>query len=111
MTSSDLVTVTTTIDDEDKAAALARSAVEARLAACAQVGGPVTSVYWWEGAIEEATEYTVTFKTTGALADVLVAHVSDEHAYDIPEIIVTPVSGGNAAYLTWVGQETTTPPV
>jgi periplasmic divalent cation tolerance protein len=39
------VTVMVTIDEEGKAGKLARDAVRARLAACGQVGGPITSVY------------------------------------------------------------------
>ena len=56
--------VTTTIDSPDAADALAKAAVTVRLAACAQVVGPVRSAYWWEGAVEEAEEWVVTLKTT-----------------------------------------------
>jgi periplasmic divalent cation tolerance protein len=104
-----VVTVSTTIDDKDRAEELARSAVRARLAACAQVGGPITSVYWWQGEVEQAAEFTVVFKTSAELAEALVAHVVGEHSYDVPEVLVVPVTGGHRAYLHWVGQETTTP--
>ena len=57
------VQVSTTTDSQDAAAGLARSAVEARVAACGQVIGPINSVYWWEGKIDNATEWLVVFKT------------------------------------------------
>jgi periplasmic divalent cation tolerance protein len=107
---TEAVTVTTTIDDRDKAEALARLAVSERLAACAQVSGPVTSVYWWRGEVEDAAEFTVTFKTTVALAEALVTRLKAEHSYDVPEILVTAVLGGNPDYLEWVAAETTSPP-
>ncbi len=61
---TEFVVVTTTIDNEGAARELARSAVTARLAACGQVGSPVTSVYWWDHAVRELTEWTVSLKTT-----------------------------------------------
>ena len=98
--------ITTTTNAEQQAADLARSAVEARVAACAQLLGPVTSVYWWEARVDTATEWLVVFKTTAERSSALVEHVRDRHPYEIPEIIVTPIVGGNPAYLAWVGAET-----
>src|SRR5215831_21066093 len=98
--------VTTTIDDRTAAEALARSAVEARLAACGQVVGPITSVYRWEGAVETAAEWMVVFKTTQAASAALVEHVRAGHPYQVPEILVTSVEDGNPAYLVWVAEST-----
>ena len=46
--------VTTTLPDRDTANRLGRRLVEERLAACAQVVGPVSSVFWWQGEVESA---------------------------------------------------------
>lgn len=100
------LTVLTTTDDPGKAQALARGAVEARAAACAQIAGPVTSVYRWKGAVETASEWQVLFKTTGARYDALEAYLLAAHDYDTPEIIATPVVWGSADYLRWVEEET-----
>ncbi|NBM18639.1 divalent-cation tolerance protein CutA [Streptomyces sp. GC420] len=100
------LTVLTTTDSTDKARALAHGAVEARLAACAQIGGPVTSVYHWDGAVETTEEWQVLFKTTAARYDALEAHLKRAHDYDTPEIIATPVVRGSAEYLDWVTDET-----
>ncbi|MFF5896079.1 divalent-cation tolerance protein CutA [Streptomyces argenteolus] len=100
------LTVLTTTDSEEKARALARGAVDARLAACAQISGPVTSVYRWEGAVETGEEWQVLFKTTPHRYDELEAHLVAAHDYETPEIIATPVVRGSARYLAWVSAET-----
>ncbi|WP_228977595.1 divalent-cation tolerance protein CutA [Streptomyces sp. DH12] len=101
-----VLTVLTTTDSAAKAEELARSAVEARVAACAQVSGPVTSVYRWEGAVETAQEWQVLFKTAATRYDALETHLRARHDYATPEIIATPVVRGGADYLAWVGRET-----
>ncbi|MFF9864007.1 divalent-cation tolerance protein CutA [Streptomyces sp. NPDC013953] len=100
------LTVLTTTDSADKARELARGAVEARLAACAQISGPVTSVYHWQNAIETSQEWQVLFKTTEACYASLEAHLTAVHDYDTPEIIATPVVRVSAAYLAWLQRET-----
>ncbi|OKI04794.1 cation tolerance protein CutA [Streptomyces sp. CB02923] len=96
----------TTTDSADKAEALARGAVEARVAACAQISAPVTSVYRWEQAIETAQEWQVLFKTTAVRYEALEAYLLGAHDYDTPEIIATPVTRGGAGYIAWVAEET-----
>ncbi|MEU8526889.1 MULTISPECIES: divalent-cation tolerance protein CutA [Streptomyces] len=100
------LTVLTTTDSAEKAEALARGAVEARLAACAQVSGPVTSVYRWKDAVETAEEWQVLLKTTEQRYDALEAHLLAAHDYETPEIVATPVVRGSAAYLEWIAAET-----
>ena len=100
--------VSTTIDSQRAATDLAGRAVEARLAACAQVLGPITSVYRWQGAVERATEWLVLFKTAADRSAALVEQVRRWHTYAVPEIIVMPVTGGDPAYLSWIDQETST---
>ncbi|GGO44292.1 MULTISPECIES: divalent-cation tolerance protein CutA [Streptomyces] len=102
-----VLTVLTTTDTPGKADALARGAVDARVAACAQINGPVTSVYRWDGAIETAREWQVLLKTTTERYEALESYLTQAHNYDTPEIIATPVTRGSAAYLAWVTQETT----
>jgi periplasmic divalent cation tolerance protein len=102
-----VVQVVTTTATLDAAEVLATSAVEARAAACAQVDGPIKSTYWWQGAVESAQEWRITFKTTAAAYRRLEAFIGEHHSYDVPEILCTPVTAGNAAYLAWVDEETT----
>ncbi|MCM2579402.1 divalent-cation tolerance protein CutA [Streptomyces meridianus] len=103
------LTVLTTTDSAEKAETLARGAVEDRVAACAQISGPVTSVYRWEGAIETAPEWQVLLKTAASQYEHLEAYIRSVHDYDTPEIIATPVVRGGADYLAWVTAETAAP--
>ncbi|MER6097420.1 divalent cation tolerance protein CutA [Streptomyces sp. NPDC001728] len=101
-----IVTVRTTIDARAKAEALARGAVEARLVACAQISGPVTSVYHWRGAIETTEEWQVEFKTAEARFPALEAYLLAAHDYETPEILATRVTRVGAEYARWVERET-----
>lgn len=98
--------VETTTDAQQSAEALADSALRARLAACVQVEGPITSYYRWEGATRHDPEWRVVFKTAGDRLDALLAHVRREHGYDVPEVIATPITHGHPEYLDWVVAET-----
>ena len=94
------------VDSEGVAAELSRGAVRVRLAACGQVSGPIVSTYWWEGKVDSAREWTVVFKTEEAVAPSLIEHLVQRHPYDVPEVLITPVLGGNPAYLEWVAAQT-----
>lgn len=101
----------TTAPDEACAQRLAHSMVEARLAACVQIVPGVTSVYRWQGAVEQATEWQLWIKTTPARLDALRDRLQREHPYDVPEFIVLPVIGIAEPYGRWLiseCQETTT---
>jgi periplasmic divalent cation tolerance protein len=101
------VQVTTTTDSRQEAAEIAKSAVRERLAASAQLVGPVASTYWWEGEIEHAEEWMVVLKTTSERFDELADLITEQHSYDTPEIIALPVTAGSADYLSWVTEQTT----
>lgn len=97
----------TTTDSREAAEALAHGAVQARLAACAQVSGPINSTYWWNGGVESAEEWSVVFKTTTQRYPALERYLREHHGYDVPEIVLLPIAAGNPAYLSWISQETT----
>jgi len=103
------VEVVTTTDSREKADGLAWSAVESRLAACAQVVGPIASTYWWRGQVESATERICILKTTALRSEELMARLRREHTYDNPEIVAIPIVGGSPDYLTWIARETAQP--
>lgn len=100
------VVVITTTDGEDAATALARSVVEARLAACVQVGAPVRSVYRWDGEVREDREWQLWIKTTYDRLDELTEFVETHHTYDTPEVLALPVLAGSPAYLAWITDQT-----
>jgi periplasmic divalent cation tolerance protein len=100
------VIVSSTTDSESAARELAAGVVGARLGACAQIFGPITSVYRWEGEVRTDTEWRIEIKTAADRVIELVAAIRADHGYDVPEIIATPIEGGSAEYLAWLISET-----
>lgn len=96
----------TNLPDRDAALALARTLVETRVAACVNVLAGCTSVYRWQGVIEEAEEVPLVAKTTAACYPALEAAIRAHHPYELPEIVAVPIERGLPAYLQWVADET-----
>jgi periplasmic divalent cation tolerance protein len=99
--------VNVTTASSEQAQALAQLAVEQRLAACAQVSGPISSTYWWEGRVASSEEWLCVLKTSAARLPALLAAVREAHPYDTPEIVATPIAEGDPDYLAWLDAETT----
>ena len=97
---SEYLQVQTTTDSRAEAMELARAAVEARLAACGQVAGPVASTYWWNDELERAEEWFVFLKLPADRYDELAAFLAERHSYDEPEIVATPIVAGSASFLS-----------
>ena len=98
--------VQTTTDSRAEAVELARAVVEARLAACAQVAGPIASTYWWEDGLERAEEWLLMLKLPADRYDDLAEFLGERHSYDEPEITATAIVAGSPAYLEWLEEET-----
>lgn len=98
----DLILVHTTIADPADAQRIATQVVERRLAACAQVSGPIESSYWWNARIEKAKEWTLTLKTTSAHYEEIERAILEIHPYDQPEIVATPLCQVTAGYAKWL---------
>ena len=94
--------VSTTIGGEAEARTLARTLIEQRLGACVQIV-PITSVYRWDGAIEEASEQLLFCKIADTDYPQVEAAIHAVHPYDVPEIVMTPITAGHAPYLAWLG--------
>lgn len=101
---ADYLQVTTTAGSEEEAEQISAALVERRLAACAQVIGPITSRYRWQGAVECSTEWMCVAKTSAARYPELEAAIRELHSYDEPEIVATPIVAGSAGYLEWLGE-------
>ena len=95
-----------TAGSRDEALRIGRALVEERLAACANILDGMTSIYRWQGAIEEATETVLIAKTRAELFDRLAARVRDLHSYEVPCVVELKVGRGNPAYLDWLRDET-----
>ena len=100
-----LILILTTMPDDDRAASLARTLVEERLAACVNVHAPMTSTYHWQGQVEVEPERQVVIKTTRDRLSGLEARLRALHPYDLPEFVVIDAAGGDA-YARWVRDST-----
>lgn len=105
MAASKFVAVRTTLEKASSATTLAEQIVEGGLAACVQYY-PVRSVYRWKGTVEKASEFVLEAKTTDTQAKELMEFIRARHPYDVPELVVTPISSGSDDYLAWIGAET-----
>jgi periplasmic divalent cation tolerance protein len=103
------VQVQTAIPSREKGLEIARSLVDNRLAACAQVVGPMISTYRWKGEVHVDEEYLLLIKTPAVKYAELEEHVHRMHPYDVAEIISLPVNAGLTSYLEWMDQETQAP--
>lgn len=103
------VQVITTTPDRAMAVAIAAELVARRLAACVQVGGPVTSTYRWRGNIETAEEWVCRAKCRAEHFDAVERAIAELHSYDVPEIIAVPIIAGSGRYLDWLAEETAPP--
>lgn len=102
MLMTDYLQVSTVADAQETAVRLARTAVAAKLAAGAQVHGPVASFFWHQGQSGEGQEWQVTLKTTADRYNDLEALLLSEHTWENPEITAVPLVAGTAAYFAWL---------
>lgn len=102
----EVLLVISTLPDQASAEKLARTLVDARLAACVNVLAPCVSIYRWRDAIEESAEIPVLIKTTSRRYDQLESALREHHPYELPEIVAVPLARGLPGYLGWVAAET-----
>lgn len=102
-----LIKVITTTESEEDARHIAGYLVERRLAACAQISGPILSLYWWDGAIQSSEEWKCTITTMAENYKKIEHAIQNIHPYKVPQIIAIPVINALAAYESWVKEETT----
>ena len=95
-----------TCENRSDALKTAKSVVSDRLAACANIFGDITSVYWWNGEIQEGQEVVLILKTHADLVDKLTAAIKELHSYECPCVVAMPIDGGNNAFLDWIADET-----
>ena len=100
-----VVAVYATFADVDEALRIGRIVVEERLAACINVLAPCTSIYQWQGSVEQADEAPALLKTTVERVDALIARVAELHSYDVPAVAAWPIAHLPASFGEWVQSE------
>lgn len=101
------VQIMTTASSREEAQRLADLLVEARLAACVQVVGPIRSTYRWQGQIERSEEWLCLAKSLQAAFPQIEQAIRAAHSYETPEIVALPIVAGSETYLAWLAAETT----
>lgn len=103
MSQSDVMVALSTVDSSEKAALIARRLVEEKVAACVNILPGATSVYFWKNKLCEELECLLLIKTTAEKIELLKTKIRELHPYEIPELIILPVTDGLPDYLAWVG--------
>jgi len=101
---SPYVVVIVTVANRDEAVKIVRSLLEERLIACANIVGPISSIFWWKGKIEEAGEFLVFMKSHENLFERLSEKIAEIHSYEVPEILALPIIKGSPSYLKWLSK-------
>ena len=104
LTMTDVWQVSTVTASKETAEMLARSAVELRLAAGAQVNGPILSTFWHSGKFGTGEEWSVILKTTESCYKRLEEHLIRNHEWANPEVTAVQLVAGSESYLAWVAQ-------
>ena len=101
MTADPLVVATTTVEKQAQADEIARQIIDARLAACIQIDGPITSHYVWDRSPQRSAEWRLTIKTLASAAAALAELVHRIHPYDTPQWVVLPTLDVSPDYYRW----------
>ena len=100
------ILVYVTCPDAAVAESIGRTAVDERLAACANLLPGMRSIYRWQGRVESAEEIVLILKSTRDCWIALEGRVRALHPYTVPCIVALPITAGSAPFLAWIEAET-----
>ncbi len=103
---ADPVILYITVPNREEGISIGRALVDENLAACANVIDGLTSIFRWEGAVQEDGEALLIAKTERELVDAASDLVKMEHSYDCPCVVAIPIVGGNQQFIDWIAAET-----
>lgn len=101
-----ILVILITVPSRREAVRIGQAIVKKKLAACANILSPVTSIFRWKGRIEKSREALLIVKTTGRRYAALAKLIGSIHPYEVPEIIALKVTKGLPRYIAWVQRET-----
>jgi periplasmic divalent cation tolerance protein len=105
MHETDIIVVLTHVPDQICAERIAKALINAKLAACVNIGSACQSVYEWKGESEMQTEFPLHIKTSQSCYTKVESLILEMHPYELPDIIVLNVHGGLNRYLQWVNNQ------
>lgn len=103
---ADMINIITTTDSRETLEDMGRALLEKRLIACIQIVGPIKSMYWWKGRLQEAEEWMGIMKTRDELYGEVEKEIKSLHPYEVPEIEAVKADKTLDAYGRWVVEET-----
>ena len=95
-----------TAPNADEAKKIGEALVAERLVACANILGPIASIYWWQGHIQHDSEAVLIAKTRAELVEHVIARVKALHSYTVPCVVSLAIERGNPDFLNWIEAET-----
>jgi periplasmic divalent cation tolerance protein len=102
---TDKIVVFSTCGSEEEAVRIARTVIEAQLAACVNIVPAIRSIYRWQDSIQDEQEWLLVMKTKRDLFTALSARLQTVHSYEVPEAIALPIVDGLPDYLAWIDRE------
>lgn len=99
------IQVVTTVASKAEGERIALALLEKRLVGCVQIVGPIESLYWWRGKIEQSQEWLCVAKTERKLFAQIEETIKALHSYEVPEILVVPIVEGSRDYLRWLEEQ------
>jgi periplasmic divalent cation tolerance protein len=103
----DEILVLTTTDSRELAGKIAAALVESNAAACVNIVEGIRSVYRWKGEVCDENEWLLLIKSIASRQEAIRAMIRDLHSYEVPEMIVISLSGGDPDYLAWLARQVT----
>ena len=97
-----IVLVLTTVPSEALGEEIASALVNEHLAACVNIGAPMTSIYRWKGTVGREPEHQLVIKTTADRVKAVEQRIKELHSYQLPEFVVIEVADGSDEYLNWI---------
>jgi periplasmic divalent cation tolerance protein len=96
------VVILITASSKKEAERIASALIKEKLAACVNILDGVTSLFWWQGKVDQAKETLLIVKSEKEKLSAIIKRVKSLHSYDVPEIIALPIIAGEKKYLRWI---------
>lgn len=93
--------IKTTCSSKKEADFFAKTLIEKKLVACAQIC-KIESFYEWESEIKNDQEYEISLKTLAENYAKIELFILENHSYELAQIVAIPIENGSKNYLNWI---------